>query len=214
MDRGTIATTSSGTKEEILRYLVRQVGATAQDVAGDFGISVQAVRRHLKDLEEEGLVQFQTVRGGMGRPQHTYELTPRGRSRLPGGYDRLAVGLLGSLLGTLPPEQAEQVLRKHWQDKGEGYARQLGTGPLGDRLARLAGLRREEGYVVAWQVAEDNSGLYTEFNCAIAQVAESFPGVCGHELTMFGAALPDCEVTRTHWSMGGDPRCGYRMVPR
>jgi len=208
------STTGTTTKEEILRYLVRRPGATAQEVAGDFEISPQAVRRHLKDLEEEGLVRFQTVRGGMGRPQHTYELTALGRSRLPAGYDRLAVGLLGSLLGALPPEQAEQVLRKHWQEKGEAYARLLGAGPLGDRLARLGGLRREEGYVVAWQLGEDGAGLYTEFNCAIARVAESFPGVCGHELTMFAAALPDCEVTRTHWTMGGDPRCGYRMVPR
>ncbi|MGQ9864850.1 MAG: iron-sulfur cluster biosynthesis transcriptional regulator SufR [Pseudanabaenaceae cyanobacterium] len=202
------------TKDEILRYLVRRPGATALEMAGDFEISVQAVRRHLKDLAAEGLVAFQAVRGGMGRPQHTYVLTSQGRSRLPAGYDRLAVGLLGSLLGTLPPEQADQVLRRHWQDKGEAYARLLGTGPLPDRLARLAGLRREEGYVVAWQMAPDGTGLYTEFHCAIARVAESFPGVCGHELTMFAAALPDCEVTRTHWTMGGDPRCGYRMVPR
>jgi DeoR family suf operon transcriptional repressor len=55
------STTGTTTKEEILRYLVRRPGATAQEVAGDFEISPQAVRRHLKDLEEEGLVRLSLI---------------------------------------------------------------------------------------------------------------------------------------------------------
>ena len=51
--------------------------------------------------------------------------------------------------------------------------------------------------------------MILEHNCAISNVAESFPSVCGHELEMFAAALPDCTVERTHWMIDGEHRCGY-----
>jgi DeoR family suf operon transcriptional repressor len=50
--------------------------------------------------------------------------------------------------------------------------------------------------------------IFTEYNCAIAHVAESFPSVCGHELEMFATVL-DCPVERTHWMVDGEHRCGY-----
>ncbi len=43
-------------------------------------------------------------------------------------------------------------------------------------------------------------------------MAESFPSVCGHELEMFGAVLPDCTVERTHWIVNGEHRCGYLIT--
>jgi len=67
-----------------------------------------------------------------------------------------------------------------------------------------------------WHLAEDEEDqsappkyIITEYNCAISQIARSFPSVCGHELEMFQVALPDCSVTRTHWLVNGEHRCGY-----
>lgn len=56
--------------------------------------------------------------------------------------------------------------------------------------------------------------MIVEHNCAISNVAESFPSVCGHELEMFAAALPDCTVERTHWMIDGEHRCGYLVQAR
>ena len=56
--------------------------------------------------------------------------------------------------------------------------------------------------------------MILEHNCAISNVAESFPSVCGHELEMFAAALPDCTVERTHWMIDGEHRCGYLVQAR
>lgn len=41
--------------------------------------------------------------------------------------------------------------------------------------------------------------ILAEHHCAISEVAESYPSVCGNELEMFAAALPDCTIERTHW---------------
>ena len=56
--------------------------------------------------------------------------------------------------------------------------------------------------------------LFLEHNCAISNVAESFPSVCGHELEMFAAVLPDCTVERTQWIINGEHRCGYLVQAR
>ena len=51
--------------------------------------------------------------------------------------------------------------------------------------------------------------ILVEHHCAISEVAESYPTVCGHELEMFGAILPDCAIKRTHWINNGEHSCGY-----
>jgi DeoR family transcriptional regulator, suf operon transcriptional repressor len=60
--------TENSTKQDMLLYLLKQGQATAQDLAKELAISPQATRRHLKDLQTESLVMFQSVAGGMGRP--------------------------------------------------------------------------------------------------------------------------------------------------
>jgi DeoR family transcriptional regulator, suf operon transcriptional repressor len=274
------------TKEDILRYLMRQGEATAQQLAEALAISPQAVRRHLKDLEAEQLLGHQTVQAGMGRPQHVYHLSKTGRSHFPEAYDQFALGLLDTLAANFTPEQVQEILRQQWQRKAENYRSRLGQADLADRLALLVSLRRSEGYMTEWRalgaeelatllqgamdgtleagslragehlgagnpsdlpgeisdpdapgeaaapmeavkggtvahaggvtgIPDSASGyLLTEFHCAIASVAESFPNVCDHELELFMATFPDCRVERTHWMIEGEHRCGYLIRPQ
>jgi DeoR family transcriptional regulator, suf operon transcriptional repressor len=200
------------TKVDILRLLLKREQATAQELAEHLGISRQAMRRHLKDLEGEELIQHEAVTLGLGRPQHVYRLSRKGRTHFPAGYDQFAVSLLHTLAETLPAEDMQEVLQRQWQRKAEEYRQEMGQGPLVNRLNQLVQLRRAEGYMAEWHPAEGGQGnqfVVTEYNCAIASIAESFPRVCNHELELFASALPDCEVERTHWLIGGEHRCGY-----
>lgn len=210
------------TKEDILRYLLQQGEATAQALAEALAISPQAVRRHLKDLETEQLLEYQTVQVGMGRPQHVYHLSKTGRSHFPEAYDQFAIGLLDTLASSFPPDQVASILRQQWQRKAQEYRAKLGSGSLEERLTLLVQLRRLEGYMTESQRAEDSGValpelpdgagdryLLTEFHCAIASVAESFPNVCDYELELFTATLADCRVERTHWMLDGEHHCGY-----
>jgi DeoR family transcriptional regulator, suf operon transcriptional repressor len=111
-------------------------------------------------------------------------------------------------------DQASAILQQHWQRKSLEYRAQLGNGSLPDRVAKLVELRRQKGYMAEFHSIDDSSNKFiltglTEHNCAIAQVANSFPTVCGHELEMFETALSDCQVERTHWINDGEHRCGY-----
>lgn len=212
----------SSTKHDILEFLLKQGQATAQDLADHLNISAQAVRRHLKDLEADQLIEHQTLHAGLGRPNHMYGLSAQGRSQFPEQYDTFAIALLDTLAETVGQDQVGSILERQWQRKGIEYRRQIGAGSLSDRVAKLVQIRQAEGYMAEWHRVEDVEDaaevqprfIITEYNCAISQIAESFPSVCGHELQMFELALEHCSVERTHWIVNGEHRCGYLIQPR
>jgi DeoR family suf operon transcriptional repressor len=201
-------TQQNSTKQDILHFLLKQGQATAQDLAAQFQMKVQGIRRHLKELESEGLILHQVVQTGMGRPNHLYELSREGRSRFPDRYNDFAMSLLGTMAETMSKDEMKVILRKQWERKAVEYRDRIGSGTLPDRVDRLVELRQQEGYMAECHPV-DGKFMLTEYNCAISQIAESFPSVCGHELEMFAIALPDCQVERTHWLVNGEHRCGY-----
>jgi DeoR family suf operon transcriptional repressor len=199
------------TKDEILQHLLKQDRISAQELADRLGISPQAVRRHLKDLAESGLIYHQVdSEGGMGRPQYLYSLSAKGRSLFPQGYSEFSVKLLQSLTKAVGQEPVQALLHQQWQEKANHYRTLIGHLPLPQRLEQLASLRRSEGYVTEWFPQPDREGFfYTEYNCVIAEVANSFPNVCSHELAMFKAIFPEFKVDRIHWMIKGEHFCGY-----
>lgn len=218
-------TLPSDTKRDILHCLLREGRLSAQELAAQLAISPQAVRRHLKDLEAQQLVTHEVLAGAVGRPQYRYAISEAGREELrqwqrrqhSGGSKGFAVELLESVAATLGPDQVQDVLEVAWRRKAIDYRQKIGNGSLADRLAQLVALRQEEGYMAEFYAVTEqdqpSAYLFTEYNCAIAAVAQSFPAVCDHELQMLAIALEDCAVERTHWIVDGEHRCGYLIRP-
>ncbi|OUL37601.1 iron-sulfur cluster biosynthesis transcriptional regulator SufR [Nostoc sp. T09] len=224
-----MATThQSSTKQDILEYLLEHSQATAFELAEVLDISPQAIRRHLKDLEAEELILYSTtVQPGMGRPQHVYQLSSLGRDRLHRQSDRFgdsygnfAVSLLDTLAETVGRDQVKTILQKQWERKAQEYRDRLGKGSLKERVANLVEFRKAEGFMAEYHPVDSHDSsecdrfILMEHKCAISNVAESFPSICGHELEMFAAVLPDCTVERTHWIINGEHRCGYLVQAR
>jgi len=211
----TLSFTAS-TKDDILQHLLKQGQTTAQELASLLGISPQAIRRHLKDLEQEGLVEHQALRSGLGRPQFYYQLSKKGRGQFPQRYGEFAVSFLDSLVETAGEQQLGLVLKQQWRRKAEHYRQSIGRGSVQERVENLVELRRQEGYMAELHIVEAGPSIQfilAEHHCAIAEVAESYPTVCGHELEMFAYILPDCTVERTHWINNGEQICGYSIEP-
>jgi DeoR family suf operon transcriptional repressor len=219
-----VTTQQSSTKQDILEYLVKHAQATAVELAAALDISPQAIRRHLKDLEAEDLIVYSSVQAGMGRPQHVYKLSSKGRDRLrrevADSYGEFAVSLLDTVAQTIGHDQVSSILRKQWERKAQEYRERLGNGSLHQRVETLVELRKAEGYMAEYHPIDSNESgsgdrlIIMEHNCAISNLAESFPSICGHELEMFAAVLPDCTVERTHWIINGEHRCGYLVQAR
>lgn len=201
------------TKQEIVQYLLKNGPSTAQQLATAFQISPQGTRRHLKDLEDSGLISHGSVQNGKGRPNYVYQLSPQGRDRAPHRYNEFAVSFLNALVETVPEEQVSAILEKQWSRKAKEYRDRIGSDSLKERITNLVRLRTDEGYMAELHLESGRNSevqfIILEHNCAISDVAESFPTVCSHELEMFGAILPDCIVERTQWINNGEPRCGY-----
>lgn len=214
-------TQQSSTKQDILEYLLKHTQATALELAEILNVSPQAIRRHLKDLESDKSVIYSIPENpGMGRPQHIYQISQQGREKLQrnvnplsDGYGEFAVSLLDTLAETVGKEQVKTILQKQWERKAQEYRERVGNGSLKERVANLVELRKAEGFMAEFYPVESDIGgksfIFMEHTCAISNVAESFPSVCGHELEMFAAILPDCSVERTHWLINGEHRCGY-----
>ena len=119
-------TQQSTTKQDILEYLLKHSQGKASQLAAALDVTPQAIRRHLKDLETEGLVFYSSaVQAGMGRPQHLYELSHKGKERLrrevADGYGDFAISLLDTIAETVGKEQDSSILKKQWERKAEEY---------------------------------------------------------------------------------------------
>ena len=117
-------------------------------------VTPQAIRRHLKNLEASELIEHQRSQEGIGRPNHMYQLSRKGREHFPAQYDQFALSLLNTVADTLGPEQVSKLLKHQWQLKAKEYRRKTGRGTAkgSDAGAREAAAgRRLYGRVLSSQ---------------------------------------------------------------
>ncbi len=205
-------TSAATTRDAVLTLLLRQGEATAADLATQLLVSVQVMRRHLRSLEEDGLVAASPSAEGPGRPSNRWGLTREGRSRFPDGSEHFALGLLDSMAASLPAETLSKLLGQQAAATAETYRQSIGNGPLAERIERLVDLRRRDGYVAEFRPDSEGSGwVMSEFHCSVMRIAEHFPQVCDQELQLIRHTFPDCQVDRVHWRLEGGHSCGFRL---
>ncbi len=208
------ASTQAPTREAALTLMLRQGEITAAQLAESLGVSVQVMRRHLRSLEEEGLVEASPAPEGPGRPSNLWRLTAAGRRQFPNGSEHFALGLLSSMATSLPTEMVDQLLQRQASEKAGDYRRLIGDGNLQERIERLVDLRRREGYVADYKPNPKGEGwVISEFHCSVMKIAEQFPCVCDQELQLIRHTFPDCAVERVHWLLDGGHACGFLLQP-
>lgn len=198
------------TRRKIILALKQHGGLTASELADMLDITSMGVRRHLTMLERDRLVLYELVQRGKGRPSYVYRLSADAENLFPKNYAALAK----ELLGYLAAEDDKQVIQL-FDQRAQRRIRQAqirlhGKG-LADRVAGLADILHEEGYLAEWEQLDANTFRLSEHNCAVHDVAQEFRAACGSELTFLQAVLIDAEVTREHHMLGGDRMCAYRI---
>ncbi len=202
------------TRETTLSLLLKEGESCASNLAQVLGISVQAMRRHLRSLEEDGLVQATSRNKGPGRPSNVWELTKKGQNRFNEGSENFALDLLGSIETTLSEEAMTTLLSEQAADKASFYRTQIGPGSIQERTQRLVELRHREGHLAECQPALDNDACFiNEYHCSIGKIAEKYPIVCEQELKMIRNTFPDCEVNRVDWRLECGHCCGFLIKP-
>ncbi len=206
----TVSDQLQPTRRKIILALKQRGGLTASELADMLEITSMGVRRHLTMLERDRLVRYELVQRGKGRPSYVYRLSDEAKNLFPKNYAALA----NELLGYLAAEDDQQVIQL-FDLRAQRRIRQARTRldgkELADRVAGLADILHEEGYLAEWEQIDANTFELSEHNCAVQDVAQEFRAACGSELTFLQAVLADAEVTREHHMLGGDRMCAYRI---
>jgi iron-sulfur cluster biosynthesis transcriptional regulator SufR len=209
---GVLLHKASGfTRNEILLSIKLNGSMTADELGKELGISPVAVRQHLSSLEAEGYVSTNVERRGLGRPVHRYSITLRGDETFPRRYDSLANSLLDELGAAQGEDGITCLFAARRQKMASSYGSRLDGKPLGERVAELAKIQTELGFMAEAR-PEDGGYLLSEHNCAICSVARNHPIACQEELTLFQDLLGEgVAVVRDRFMLDGDHVCSYRI---
>ncbi len=200
-----------GLRAQILHAIKRSQPTTAKELSEAFGVSANAVRRHLKELELDGSVLYGREQRGMGAPVFVYRLTERGESLFPNRYEDALKGLLRHVEERAGRGEISRMFYEQFRERAERLKMELADQPVEARLQRLVRMLSEEGYMAEWN-SRDGSIRLAEHNCAIRAVAERYPEVCAAERRFLTEVLAAQVERRTHITEGSNA-CEYAITP-
>lgn len=191
-----------GMRSDVMVALKKAQPATASELARTFGVTANALRRHLKELESQGLVTFARQVRGVGGPVFAYSLTDAGERLFPRSYDLFLSQTLELVRSQLGPQAVVNLLRERWRQIAEQAKPELAHLPLSERTQRLATLLSSLGYMA--EASGGDTSTLREHNCTIRAVVDRFPEVCAAEAEFIGEVL-GADVTRqTHIAKGAN----------
>lgn len=202
---------ASATSERLL-YLLKTRGPLQSAEAGEIlGMTAEAARQQLTKLASAGLVETYSQSQGVGRPSQFWALTEAGHNRFPDTHSMLTVQLLDTVRQTFGEEAIDRLIDLREQTSRKNYLRELkGEVNLRERVARLALLRSQEGYMADYEELADGTLLFIENHCPICAAAAACQGFCRAELKLFREVL-GAKVERVEHVLNGARRCAYAI---
>jgi len=198
-----------GPRGEILLELKRSQPLTAKELAQKLGVSPNAIRHHLKELEAEGLIAYGREQRGVGAPTFAYRLNEAGEALFPRRYEEALTEVLQRVSEKAGRSAVVELLEDHYAALTRRLQSELDGVAQSDRVAAIARLMSDAGYMAEWQEAEGTFRL-SEHNCAIRAVAERYPEVCAAEEKFLQAVLGGAVDRRTH-IVSGCNACEYAI---
>ena len=200
-----------GPRAQVLLEIKKSQPITARDLSVIFGVSTNAVRRHLKELELDGSVVYVREQRGLGAPVYVYRLTARGEALFPNRYESALKELLQHVEEKAGRGEINQLFVDQFKARAERLKTELADQPVEVRLQRLVRILTEEGYMAEWD-SRDGAIRLAEHNCAIRAVAERYPEVCAAERRFLTEVLASQVERRTHITEGSNA-CEYAITP-
>lgn len=209
----TTAASQSTTRRAILLTIKKRGEARAEELAEALAITPSGIRQHLAALLAEGLVALREQRGSAGRPKHVYSVTPAAESLFPKNYGELTCELL-DYAGAEGPGTVERLFDRRRQRRAAAAALRLEGKDFDERVAELARILDEDGYLADTVRGEDGDWRIVEHNCAILEVAFRYGQACGSELAFLRDVMPDAQIDRVSHMASGEHHCAYRVRRR
>lgn len=204
-----------GVRADLLVALKKSQPLSAHQLGEQFGLTANALRRHLKALEEDGLVCYLREVHGVGAPVFSFSLTDAGEALFPRGYVGVLATALESIRASGGESAVSSVLESEWKQLADEAEPVLLHMPLGERVALVAELLTSKGYmadVLEVAIPGEPAVLTLRIhNCAIREIAEQFPEACEAE-ARFVERLLGVPLVRGAHRLQGCGRCEYGVT--
>lgn len=208
----------STAKTRLLHILKTKGPQSAAALARRLSVTPMAIRQHLAGLESAGLVEHEDERGQVGRPRRIWRLrdTDEVHRRFPDSHAELTVDLLEAARTAFGAEGLAKLIEERTHLQEVAYRRRIPEeAPVEKKLAELARIRQEEGYLAEWRREPSGGFLFVENHCPICAAAKTCVQLCRNELALFRFVLgPEVAVERTEYILEGARRCAYRITHR
>jgi predicted ArsR family transcriptional regulator len=180
---------------------------TAQEVADALEVTTPAARRHLMELEADGLLDSQVHRpGGRGRPQHVFRISEKGEEHFPKRYAQLCNDILEHIESLYGEGAVISVLDSRNQKLLEAWRPRM-KGDLWERAQTLVDILNELGYHAALE-SHPNGFVLSQSNCPNLEVARTFQALCSSESLLYTNLL-GTRVDREARVLEGYSACRY-----
>jgi predicted ArsR family transcriptional regulator len=198
---------SRSTRMEVLELLRRKGRSSAETIANDLGVTPNAVRQHLTNLEREGLVVSQPERSGRGRPSLLFGLTERADAVFPKRYGQLATMVLQEVQEMGGPEALDEIFARVAARHASAIERDLDGLDFDERLRRVVAWIGRAGTLV--EQTESPEGVkVTIHNCPFRNTALKFPQVCTITPQLI-SRLTDAAISQADSIHRRDPYCSF-----
>jgi DeoR family suf operon transcriptional repressor len=198
-----------GPRGAILLALKRAGPLTAKDFGDRLGLSSNAVRHHLKELETEGLIGYRREQRGVGAPTYAWYLSSAGEALFPQRYKELLTEVLERVAEQAGRQAVVAAFETRFDDLARKLQAELADAPPARRMEVVLRALVEGGYMAEWR-AEEGGLRLTEHNCAIRALAERFPEICVAEAKFLAEVLA-ASVERQSHMLDGCAACEYSV---
>jgi predicted ArsR family transcriptional regulator len=166
------------TRGKIVAALRGRRGASAVDLADEFGLSPNAIRQQLVILERDGLVTGRSVRRGKTKPTVEYALTAEAEMYFPQQYDKMLNAVLREVRAQGGDDAVKAIFDGMSRRQTERLQATMGEKPLGERIIDLTTMLRKSGVEAEYEQTADGYTI-REHNCPFSKTVEEHPEVCG-----------------------------------
>ena len=208
----------SRTRDRVLQAIGEHGPVTATALADELGLTVPAVRRHLENLAESGLIHEREVAlatRGRGRPARSFVLSENGHQALESDYDHLATEALRFLAAEAGPEAVRRFAESRVGLLEKRYAAELaGAGPEpAARVEALVAALTRDGFAASARPMGEPSAptgrsgrQLCQGHCPVQHAARELPPFCDAETDAFSRLL-GVHVQRLATLAHGDHVC-------
>jgi predicted ArsR family transcriptional regulator len=217
--------TEQSTRARVARLILETGPVSAAALGSTLGLTPAAVRRHLDQLLDGGLIESRTARvygnRGRGRPARVFAITDAGRSAFEHTYDDLATSALRFLAERAGPEAVIEFAHRQVSELERKYRPVVEAAPAGGKVRALAQALSADGYaatVAGVRAGSSNAGIAAgeqlcQHHCPVAHVAAEYPQLCEAETEAFGRLL-GTPVQRLATIAHGDGVCTTHVTAR